>query len=70
MGRDREIREEQLRREAEAGRTARPPVDGAPLDARRGGAEGGGQGLSREEMRRAAKEGLIEREEELKGDGL
>jgi MIP family channel proteins len=70
MGRDREIREEQLRREAEAGRTAGRPVDGSPLDARRGGTEGGGQHLSRDDMRRAAKEGLIEREEELKGDGL
>jgi MIP family channel proteins len=70
MGRDREIREEQLRREAEAGRTAGRFVDGPPLDARRGGTEGGGQHLSRDDMRRAAKEGLIEREEELKGDGL
>jgi MIP family channel proteins len=70
MGRDREIREEQLRREAEARRTAGRPVDGSPLDARRGGTEGVGQRLSRDDMRRAAKEGLIEREEELKGDGL
>src|SRR4028119_407202 len=121
MGRDREIREEQLRREAEAGRTAgRPvngpplaprrggtggggqrlsrqggaaaagseraeaqrrvgpdaagaagrPVNGPPLDARRGGTEGGGQHLSRDDMRRAATEGLIERGGELKGDGL
>ena len=70
MGRDREIREEQLRREVEAGRTAGRPVDGSPLDTRRGGTEGGGQHLSRDDMRRAAKEGLIEREEELKGDGL
>src|SRR4028119_765492 len=71
MGRDREIREEQLRREAEAGRTAARPVDGSPLDAGRGAAtEGGGQHLSRDDMRRAAKEGLIEREEELQGDGL
>ena len=70
MGRDRETREEQLRREAVAGRTAGRPVDGSPLDARRGGTEGGGQHLSREDMRRGAKEALIEREEELKGDGL
>jgi MIP family channel proteins len=78
MGRDREIREEQLRREAEAGRTAARPVDGegrgltndTSPGARRVGTEGGGQHLSREDMRRAAKEGLIEREEELKGDGL
>ena len=70
MGRDREIREEQLRREAEARRTAGRPVDGSPLDARRGGTEGGGQRLSRDDVRRGAKEALIEREEELKGDGL
>ena len=78
MGRDREIREEQLRREAEAGRTAGRPVDGEgrgltndpSSGARRVGTGGGGQHLSRDDMRRAAKEGLIEREEELKGDGL
>jgi MIP family channel proteins len=71
MGRDREIREEQLRREAEAVRTAGRPVDGQPLDARSGGTErDAGRGISRDDMRRAAKEGLIEREEELKGDGL
>ena len=70
MGRDREIREEQLRREAEAGRTAGGPVNGAPLDARRGGTEGGGQGLSRDDVRRGAKEALIEREKELTPDGL
>ena len=70
MGRDREIREEQLRREAEADRTVGRPVDGSPLDARRGGTEGGGQRLSRDDVRRGAKEALIEREEELKGDGL
>jgi MIP family channel proteins len=78
MGRDRETREEQLRREAEAGRTAARPVDGEGRGltndpspgARRVGTEGGGQHLSREDMRRGAKEALIEREEELKGDGL
>ena len=70
MGRDREIREEQLRREAEAGRTAGRPVDGAPPDARRGGTDGGGQRLSRDDVRRGAREALLEREEELKSDGL
>jgi MIP family channel proteins len=70
LDRDREIREEQLRREAEAGRTVGRPVDGQPLDVRRGGTEGAGRGIDRDDMRRAAKEGLIEREEELKGDGL
>jgi MIP family channel proteins len=78
MGRDRETREEQLRREAEAGRTAARPVDGEGRGltndpspgARRVGTGGGGQHLSREDMRRGAKEALIEREEELKGDGL
>ncbi|CAA9478470.1 MAG: Aquaporin Z [uncultured Rubrobacteraceae bacterium] len=70
MGRDREIREEQLRREAEAGRTAGRPVDGAPADARRGGTDGGGQRLSRDDVRRGAREALLEREEELKSDGL
>ena len=70
MGRDREVREEQLRREAEAGRTAARPVDGAPLDARRGGTDGGGQRLSRDDVRRGAKEALIERERELTPDGL
>jgi MIP family channel proteins len=70
LDRDREIREEQLRREAEAGRTTGRPVDGQPLDARRGGTESTGRGIDKDDMRRAAKEGLIEREEELKGDGL
>ena len=70
MDRDREIREEQLRREAEAGRTAGRPVDGSPLDARRGGTEGVGQRLSRDDVRRGAKEALIEREKELTPDGL
>ena len=70
MGRDREIREEQLRREAEAGRTAGRPVDGAPLNARRDGAEGGRQTLSRDDVRRGAKDALIEREKELTPDGL
>ena len=71
MGRDREIREEQLRREAEAGRTAARPVDGSPLDAGRGAAtEGGGQRLTRDDVRRGAKEALIEREKELTPDGL
>jgi MIP family channel proteins len=71
MGRDREIREEQLRREAEAGRTAARPVDGSPLDAGRGAATGGGgQRLTRDDVRRGAKEALIERERELTPDGL
>ena len=71
MNRDREIREEQLRREAEAGRTAARPVDGSPLDAGRGAAtEGGGQRLTRDDVRRGAKEALIEREKELTPDGL
>ena len=70
MGRDREIREEQLRREAEAGRTAGRPVDGAPLNALRDGAEGGRQTLSRDDVRRGAKDALIEREKELTRDGL
>jgi len=70
MGRDREIREEQLRREAEAGRTAARPADGSPLDARRGATEGGGQRLTRDDVRRGAKEALIEREKELTPDGL
>jgi MIP family channel proteins len=71
VGRDREVREEQLRREAEAGRTAGRPVDGVPLDARRGAAtEGGGQRLTRDDVRRGAKEALIERERELTPDGL
>ncbi len=70
MDRDREIREEQLRREAEAGRTAARPADGSPLDARRGATEGGGQRLTRDDVRRGAKEALIEREKELTPDGL
>ena len=71
MGRDREIREEQLRREAEAGRTAARPVDGSPLDAGRGAATGGGgQRLTRDDVRHGAKEALIERERELTPDGL
>ena len=70
MGRDRELREEQLRREAEAGRTVGRPVDGATPDAHRVGTDGGGQRLSRDDVRRGAKEALLEREEELKSDGL
>jgi MIP family channel proteins len=71
MGRDREIREEQLRREAEAGRTGARPVDGSPLEAGRGAAtEGGGQRLTRDDVRRGAKEALLERERELTPDGL
>ncbi len=75
MDRDRDIHEEQLRREAETNRTAGRPVDGPSTDARRGGTEGGtegaaGQRITRDDMRRASKEALIEREEELKGDGL
>ena len=71
MDRDREVREEQLRREAEAGRTNGRLVDGQPLDARRGGTNGvAGRGISRDDMRRAAKDALVEREEELKSDGL
>jgi MIP family channel proteins len=70
LGRDREIREEQLRREAEARSRAGKPVDGQPLDARRAGNEGAGRGITRDDMRRAAKDALIEREQELEGDGL
>ena len=70
MGRDREIREEQLRREAEAGRTSGRPLDSPPLDGRRVGTDGDGQRLSRDDVRRGAKEALLEREEELKSDGL
>ncbi len=72
LERDREIREEQLRREAEARRTATgSSAEGPPLATRRDGTDGvAGHGISRDDMRRAAKEGLIEREEELKGDGL
>ena len=70
MGRDREIREEQLRREAEVGRTADRPVDGAPLNARRDGTDGGRQTLSRDDVRRGTKEALVEREKELTPDGL
>ncbi len=70
MGRDREIREEQPRREVEAGRTDGGLVDGAPLDARRGGTEGGRQTLSRDDVRHGAKDALLERERELTTDGL
>ena len=71
MGHDREIREEQLRRETEAGRTAARPIDGSPLDAGRGAATGvGGERLSRDDVRRGAKDALIERENELTPDGL
>ncbi|WP_207957015.1 MIP/aquaporin family protein [Rubrobacter tropicus] len=76
-------RREELRR-AEASRLATDGENGerydpspdvrrrAPGEARTGsGAAGaGGDRTTREEMRRAAKEALIEREEELKGDGL
>ncbi len=70
MGRDREIREEQLRREAEAGRTAGRPVDGSSVEARRAGTEGGGQRLTRDDVRHGAKDALLEREQELTTDGL
>ena len=47
----------------------------APAGARRTAAEGGiaegvaGRGISRDEMRRAARDGVVDREEELKSDG-
>ena len=47
-----------------------------PGEARRGTAGPGvaegvaGQRITRDEMRRAARDGMIDREEELKGDGL
>ena len=70
MGRDREIREEQSRREAEAGRTAGRPVDGASPGVSRGAAEGAGQRLTRDDVRHATKEGMREKEQEEGGDGL
>ena len=70
MGRDREIREEQLRREAEAGRTAGRPVDGASPGVSRGAAEVAGQRLTRDDVRHATKEGMREKEQEEGGDGL
>ena len=70
MGRDREIREEQLRREAEAGRTAGRPADGASPGVSRGAAEEAGQRLTRDDVRRATKEGMREKEQEEGGDGL
>ena len=83
MDRDREKREEELRRQAEAGRTSARPADGiergigadSTSGVRRRGADGGaegagGQGISRDEMRRAVKEGIREKEQEDAGDGL
>ncbi len=77
-----ERREEELRREAERTRTTGRTTDGvergladdSPLDVRRRGPEESRRGLhdeniTRDDMRRAAKEAIIEREEELKGDG-
>src|SRR3712207_4521565 len=43
-----------------------PPSGPAPAE----GVGTAGQRLSREEMRRAARDGVVDREEELKGDGL
>ena len=77
MGRERDAREEELRRRAEADRAAvgpangggQGPAGGSSLDTgRRTG--GGGQNLTRDDIRLAAKQGLIDREEELKTDGL
>ena len=75
-------REEELRREAERTRTTSLTTDGvergladdSPLDVRRRGPEESrralhDENLTRDDMRRAAKEAIIEREEELKGDG-
>jgi len=72
LDRERGIREEGLSREAEAGQTAGRPVtgEGAGLTDRRSGVESGaGRGIDRDDARRAAKDALIEREQELKGDG-
>ncbi|CAA9456666.1 MAG: Aquaporin Z [uncultured Rubrobacteraceae bacterium] len=76
-------REEGVRPEAGQDRTTGRPAgdegrglaDGPTSGVRRAGSvtsrqDTGGGRLTRDEMRRAAKEGLIEREEELKGDGL
>lgn len=77
-----EIREDELRRETNLSRPADRTTDGvehgladdSPLDARRHGPEESRRGLhdgniTRDDMRRATKEAIIEREKELKGDG-
>jgi len=82
MGSDRRNRDEELRRETERLRTTGRPTDGVergleddpPTRVRRRGSEETPHGrpnenITRDEMRRAAKEAIIEREEELKGDG-
>jgi hypothetical protein len=57
---ERGIREEGLLRETEAGGTVAGELR----------AEGAtGHGIDRDDVRRAAKEALVEREQELKGDG-
>ncbi|MBA3426698.1 MAG: hypothetical protein H0U04_19660, partial [Rubrobacter sp.] len=75
-------REEELRREAERTRTTGRTTDGVErglevdptAGVQRRGSQGPLQGVAegrvtRDDMRRAAKEAIIEREEELKGDG-
>ena len=76
-------REEELRLEAEQGRATGRTTEGAdrgladdlPLDTRRRGPEesrqGGSNGhITRDEMRRAARDGVRDREKELQTDGL
>ncbi len=83
MDYEREKREEAARREAgrpptaggAAGGVRRVTEDDPPPEARRGDLgeppRGMGEGrITREEMRRAARDGVVDREEELKGDGL
>ncbi|MGB3634553.1 MAG: MIP/aquaporin family protein [Rubrobacteraceae bacterium] len=60
MDSERDVREENLRREAERDRTNISSGDGGERE----------RPLTRNDMRRATKEGLQEREEELTGDGL
>lgn len=79
MDRERDAREEVQRREGERASTSGAiPDDSTPNVRRRGGesssldgAEGAtGQRFTRDDMRRAAKDGVKDREEELTGDGL
>ena len=68
-------REEEERREAGRASAAGEPAEGVRrmteddplLEARRAPGEGR---ITRDEMRRAARDGVVDREEELKGDGL
>ena len=75
MDHEKDRREEELRREAGRRPATEGPTDNVPPGTGRADADtsrrGGSNGhITKDEMRRAARDGVVDREEELKGDGL